>query len=337
MLENFERKIELKYLNFINEGSYHPLFSLNNDKFDNLFKVLLNIPEIINKKLKYTKTEYENYSLEFNNKEIKLKKFNIKILFNKLGFSNIINIPASYLTMDIYDIPNNINLSEDLINELLKYSGGNTSIHSLDGIRRNKFIVGNNNKMNLICFSKNKKIITDIFYQIFLHEYIHLFENYLRVKNNKNNELILMKKNIDEKLNNIKKYISEDEYNALDELMYRLYLGEESAKIGNLFGFLIKNNITDKYNFSYIKNNSSYFKQYNNLKNCLIIINKISNDIFLEYFGISKRRLTKNIIRRLENYYEKGIKFIGRYFMLFSNKTFLYEEYLTNNHCLKIK
>ena len=40
MLENFERKIELKYLNFINEGSYHPLFSLNNDKFDNLFKVL---------------------------------------------------------------------------------------------------------------------------------------------------------------------------------------------------------------------------------------------------------------------------------------------------------
>ena len=92
-----------------------------------MFKVLLNIPEIINKKLKYTKTEYENYSLEFNNKEIKLKKFNIKILFNKLGFSNNINIPASYLTMDIYDIKEKygelrieVNIASHYVNKVIE-------------------------------------------------------------------------------------------------------------------------------------------------------------------------------------------------------------------------
>ena len=126
----------------------------------------------------------------------------------------------------------------------------------------------------------------------------------------------------------------------MKRILYVLFYGEDNARIGTLFGHLISYNIETLRDFHDNKKYIYYFTEYENLKNYLDIVKNIDDDILFYIFeksnffrGANKmpkdislmtpRKVKKWFIDivelKLKKFYEKGMKFVGRYINMLNN------------------
>ena len=323
----------------LNENAGHPLF---NDKsldasleFINKIKNIINL---INDKLSITKNDGNDYITTLNGKKLESKCYKFDVLLDKFEFKDIIYSPGAKLKLTVYNILNSEKLSNDEYDMLYQSSSGGLIWYSTDKVNKRKFKT-NPNKMHIVCFAINGKILIHSFLPIFLHEYLHFYENYNRTKKN-NTENFIDNLNTHKKIYNnkeLQKYLNDKEIKALYRILYVLFYGEDNARIGTLFGHLVSYNITSLKDFYDNKKYIFYFTEYEKLKEYLDIIRSIDDDIiyYIFYntnFFRGKDKLKKdislmtsykvkkwfvNIIElRLKKYYKRGMKFIGRYIQM---------------------
>lgn len=356
----FEKKIDYNFAKYIygmlNEDSGHPLFKYGDPditlKYINKIKNTINI---VNKKISQCKKYTEdililNHPTGITNK-YKTHIKTISLSISDLDFDEIVPSKNQIIEINVCDIIDRKNLFDNYdFNELEQLSTGSMYSYGVDRISKfqKKFKTGfiSNKKINISCYAVNGNVIVNTFLPIFLHEYVHFYENYKRTKNNLNIEFI--KNN-----NKIKNIINLDYFNSLDQnyqhalnnIFYLLFNSEYNAKIGNLFGELISYNISTLSEFRYNKNNLIFFKEYEQIKNDINLISDIDenilykllydgeffnvfnkskyviNDITFKDPNIIKRRFIKIISNNAKKLYARGMKFVGRYlYMLNNNK-----------------
>lgn len=354
-IEKFEKYIDHKIFDLIfnglelNETAGHPLFS-NNDPAEafNLINKIKNIMNVINKKLAQSKID-KTYNIKFNNKNLEAEKYEISFSLNKFGLNDIINAPNARLNLSVYNIINADKLNDHDYNTLYVGSSGTLRNYSNDSVSGKNFIT-REDKMNITCYAIDGKILPHSFLPVFLHEYLHFYENYNRSKQNTNKENIKnlrLHKSINDKFSYLENELTADQLKSLDRILYVFFYGEDNARIGNLFGHLISYNITSLKDFHDNKNNIYYFKEYENLKKHIEIVKTIDANIYHYLFSNSnffrdenkrikdisfmtdykvKKWFIDIIELKLKKYYEKGMKFVGRYIQMideYNDKNFV--------------
>lgn len=356
----FEKKIDCNFAKYIygmlNEDSGHPLFKYGDPditlKYINKIKNTINI---VNKKISQCKKYTEdililNHPTGITNK-YKTHIKTISLSISDLGFDEIVPSKNQIIEINVCDIIDRKNLFDNYdFSELEQLSTGAVYWYGVDKISKfqKKFKTGllNNKKISISCYAVNSNVIVNTFLPVFLHEYVHFYENYKRTKNNLNIEFI--KNN-----NKIKNIINLDYFNSLDQnyqyafsnIFYLLFNSEYNAKIGNLFGELISYNISTLSEFRYNRNNLIFFEEYEQIKNDINLISSIDenilykllydgeffnvfnkskyviNDITFKDPNIIKKRFIKIISNNAKKLYAHGMKFVGRYlYMLNDNK-----------------
>lgn len=354
-IEKFEKYIDHKIFDLIfnglelNETAGHPLFSNNdpNEAF-NLINKIKNIMNVINNKLAQSKID-KTCNIKFNNKILNAEKYEISFSLNKFGLNDIINAPNARLNLEVYNIINADKLNDRDYNTLYIGSTGTLRNYSSDSVLGQNFIT-QEDKMNIKCYALDGKILAHTFLPVFLHEYLHFYENYNRSKQNTNKENIKnlrFHKSINDKFDYLESELTKDQISSLKRILYVLFYGEDNARIGNLFGHLISYNITSLKDFHDNKNNIYYFKEYENFKKYIEIAKTVDDNIYHYLFSnsnffrdenkkikdisfMSDYKVKKwfiNIIEsKLKKYYEKGMKFVGRYIQMideYNDKNFI--------------
>lgn len=322
----------------LNEDSGHPLFKYGDpeETFDWIGKIK-NVIDILNDKID-TWNVKKRYKITFddenNTSYIYEELAPISISINKLGFKNVINAQKS--TMKI--VVNNVVFGGNDFDEyvLLRdlscgYCNWNVKRKLING----KFVNTDENPemMYAKCWAINGKIIPISFLLVFLHEYLHYYEQYNRFSSGTLHSHYVNIHKIEKAKNNINTfYFTKEENNALNDLIYHLYLGEDAAKIGNLFSDLISLNITDLSKFNNYKRKMNSFCIYERLKKNLDIIKNCDNKTLADFIksniilisnkniDISKysnHQIVKKFITHLENqlnkFYKRLMRFVGRY------------------------
>lgn len=345
-LLKFEKYINTQIFNYIfnneiYESAGHPLFNESDDKSIEFISKIKNIFNIINNKLSISKDNGKTYTAKFNDKKLNARCYKINILLDKLGFTDIIYSPGAKLNLIVYDIFNSDKLSNDDYNALYTGSSGKLIWYSNDKINKRKFVT-DSDKMEITCYAINGKILPHSFLPIFLHEYLHFYENFNRTKSDKHKKFISDLHTHKSIYNNdkIKNYLEDDELAALKRILYVLFYGEDNARIGTLFGHLISYNIETLRDFHDNKKYIYYFTEYEMLKKYFDIVKNIDDDILFYIFekgnffrGANKmpkdissmtpckvKKWFIDIIElKLKKFYEKGMKFVGRYINMLNN------------------
>lgn len=345
-LLKFEKYINTQIFNYIfnneiYESAGHPLFNESDDKSIEFISKIKNIFNIINNKLSISKDNGKIYSVKFNDENLNARCYKINILLDKLGFKDIIYSPGAKLNLIVYDIFNSDKLSNDDYNALYTGSSGKLIWYSNDKINKRKFVT-DSDKMEITCYAINGKILPHSFLPIFLHEYLHFYENFNRTKSDKHKKFISDLHTHKSIYNNdkIKNYLEDDELAALKRILYVLFYGEDNARIGTLFGHLISYNIETLRDFHDNKKYIYYFTEYEMLKKYFDIVKNIDDDILFYIFekgnffrGANKmpkdissmtpckvKKWFIDIIElKLKKFYEKGMKFVGRYINMLNN------------------
>lgn len=345
-LLKFEKYINTQIFNYIfnneiYESAGHPLFNESDDKSLEFISKIKNIFNIINNKLSISKDNGKTYTAKFNDKKLNARCYKINILLDKLGFTDIIYSPGAKLNLTVYDIFNSDKLSNDDYNALYTGSSGKLIWYSNDKINKRKFVT-DSDKMEITCYAINGKILPHSFLPIFLHEYLHFYENFNRTKSDKHKKFISDLHTHKSIYNNdkIKNHLEDDELTALKRILYVLFYGEDNARIGTLFGHLISYNIETLRDFHDNKKYIYYFTEYEMLKKYFDIVKNIDDDILFYIFekgnffrgankmpkdisSMTPRKVKKwfiDIIElKLKKFYEKGMKFVGRYINMLNN------------------
>ena len=282
----FENKLNNELFDYIfnhslYESSGHPLFIYDDaDKMELFLNKFKNLIEIINKCIPKLRIEKEgNLSLE-NNPNRKyfvnvLKSFSIPM--TDFGFDDIIDVGNHKFKIDIINVIDNDITYEDIA-ALTDFSSGSFAQVKNSYIKKNQY--KNDHIVDIIngkCIAVNGKILPQSFLSIFFHEYIHLYDNFNRLKTYKDNYLNFYNRVNDaaNRENQIKHYFSGNEENAIKYLLYRLFNGEDNAIIGDLFADLISYNVISyndyKRNIKYMRS----FRIYEKCKNALNIIKDV--------------------------------------------------------------
>lgn len=345
-LLKFEKYINTQIFNYIfnneiYESAGHPLFNESDDKSLEFISKIKNIFNIINNKLSISKDNGKTYTAKFNDKKLNARCYKINILLDKLGFTDIIYSPGAKLNLIVYDIFNSDKLSNDDYNVLYTGSSGKLIWYSNDKINKRKFVT-DSDKMEITCYAINGKILPHSFLPIFLHEYLHFYENFNRTKLDKHKKFISDLHTHKSIYNNdkIKNHLEDDELTALKRILYVLFYGEDNARIGTLFGHLISYNIETLRDFYDNKKYIYYFTEYEKLKKYFDIVKNIDDDTLFYIFeksnffrgankmpkdisSMTPRKVKKwfiDIIElKLKKFYEKGMKFVGRYINMLNN------------------
>ena len=194
----FENKLDNELFNYIfnnslYESSGHPLFAYNDhDKMELFLNNFKNVIETINKYIPKLRIEKEgNLSLEDNpNRKYfvnVLKSFSIPI--TDFGFDDVINVDNHKFGITIFNIIDNDITYDDIV-DLTEFSSGEFVQTKNAYIEKNKY--KNDYFPNIIngdCIAINGKILPQSFLTIFFHEYIHLYDNFNRLKTHKDNYL----------------------------------------------------------------------------------------------------------------------------------------------------
>lgn len=322
----------------LNEDSGHPLFKYGDpeETFDWIGRIK-NVIDVLNAKIDTGKVK-NRYKITFKDENdttcIYDELLPISISINKLGFKDVINAQKSTLKVVVNNVISGGNDFDEYM-LLRDLSCGHCNWNITRKVINGKFVNTNDNSeiMYAKCWAINGKIIPISFLLVFLHEYLHYYEQYNRFNSDTIYSQYLNIRKIKKAKNNINAfYFSKEENEALNDLIYHLYVGEDNAKIGNLFSDLISLNITNLMEFNNYKRKMHSFYVYEQLKKNLDIVKKCdketlanfikSNTILISNKTIniddhSDHQIVKKFIANLENklnkFYERLMRFVGRY------------------------
>lgn len=349
------------YNNHLFESSGHPLFTDESpEEFIDILYNITQVAETINKKLKKAPIDrWVNFRITNTATKTKSREFQgvvykpISIALNKLGFKDVINAQHSNLKINVFNIVEENITEKDL--DFINSTGSGQFLHQssqvvVDGKFKN--VSKDPNIMNIECFAINGRLVMNSFMHTFLHEFLHFYESYNRTIAGKDNLLGYIRQ---PRFSNILKRqvynfnFTEEEVNALWLIFYRLFNGEDNALVGSLFGSMISYNVTTLAQFEDVKDKLWGFKEYNELKRSIKVVEDIETEKLYKFFKsnpgffkgvtqtdnglvkVNKRILTRPmesvkreflsiVEKKVNKVYKKLMKFASRY--LYMMKSF---------------
>lgn len=349
------------YNNHLFESSGHPLFTDESpEEFIDILYNITQVAETINKKLKKAPIDrWVNFRITNSATKTSSRAFQgvvykpISIALNKLGFKDVINAQHSNLKINVFNIVEENITEKDL--DFINSTGSGQFLHQssqvvVDGKFKN--VSKDPNIMSIECFAINGRLVMNSFMHTFLHEFLHFYESYNRTIAGKDNLLGYIRQ---PRFSNILKRqvynfnFTEEEVNALWLIFYRLFNGEDNALVGSLFGSMISYNVTTLAQFEDVKDKLWGFKEYNELKRSIKVVEDIEPEKLYKFFKsnpgffkgviqtnnglvkVNKRILTRPmesvkreflsiVEKKVNKVYKKLMKFASRY--LYMMKSF---------------
>ena len=349
------------YNNHLFESSGHPLFTDESpEEFIDMLYSITQVAETINKKLKKAPIDrWIRFQITNNVTKTASREFQgvvykpISISLNKLGFKEVINAQHSNLKIDVINIVEENITEEDL--DFINSTGNGQFLHQGSQVVVNgkfKNVSKDPDIMSIECFAINGRLVMNIFMHVFLHEFLHFYESYNRTIAGKDNLLGYIRQ---PRFSNILKReahnfnFTEEEVNALWLILYRLFNGEDNALVGSLFGSMISYDVTTLAQFEDVKDKLWGFKEYNELKRSIKVVEDIETEKLYKFFKsnpgffkgvtqtdnglvkVNKRILTRPmesvkreflsiVEKKVNKVYKKLMKFVSRY--LYMMKSF---------------
>ncbi len=267
-------------------------------------------------------------------KEIDANVHTIRIKFNdsNYSFKELMDLPNSVILITIYDLQtddkfietyiNTSNLKSDYISNVKDFSINKSVIKAnVDTIRLNVYAI-------------NGKIIPEMFYSSFIHEFNHLFQDYSQLIKNSKREFIKGKqylKSIDF-INDIDDILTEKQQQILQDIFYVLFNDTEiNSFASTIFGELMGKNIKAT-NYSNFLSQSKVWKLVDSLNRKIKYILSLEDDefynimlafkysrisrIFFDIYSISafRKKLAEELTKRLNKLINSINKVAGYYF-----------------------
>lgn len=135
--------------------------------------------------------------IEIPNTNYKGELHTIKLNLNDIFINKLFHSKKQYIIINVY----NVSTSEDNVDKLNRVLMKNTRGYSLaneyDKVEnktlKNRYV---DDRLNLVCFSINKRLSPLSFFTIFYHEFNHLFRNYSEIRSSYSNINYIEKTNI---------------------------------------------------------------------------------------------------------------------------------------------